>query len=263
MSSTELTDITTVRFGEVTFDLHHDESYIPDCIIRQLPVSDLEPELVAFLIRAVRPGDIVVDAGANVGLFTMLMSRLVGPRGMVHAFEPHPDTAGRLDRNVALNRATNVLVHEIALWDACRDLTLYTCFEPGLASLRPYDGWTGSRTVRTERLDRILPDPPRLIKLDVEGSELNALKGCEKWLRDVTYVCCELSRQNLGHHGLTQADVIDYMKGFGKDLWTLDADENVMRATAAEIADQPINRMYLFVAEDDLIALCEQSNAET
>jgi len=251
-----MNDITTVRFGEITFDLHHDPAYIPDAIIRQCPTSDLEPELAAFLRRAVRPGDTVVDAGANVGLFTMLMSCLVGPRGFVHAFEPHPDTAGRLDRNVALNRATNVLIHEIALWDACRDLTLYTCFEPGLASLRPYDGWSGSRTVRTERLDRILPGPPRLIKMDVEGSELNALKGCEKWLADVPYICVELSARNLGYHGLTQAQVADYMASHDKDLWDLQPDGTMpRRLSAAEIADRPINQMYLFAYQDDIRAL--------
>jgi len=259
-------DIQLVTFTSggrtITFDLHHDPTYIPDAIIKQNPTSVLEPELSAFLMRAVRPGDTVVDAGANIGLFTMLLSRLVGPTGFVHAFEPHPDTAGRLDRNVALNKATNVLVHETALWDANRDLTLYTCFEPGLASLRPYDGWTGSRTVRAERLDRIIPDAPRLIKMDIEGSELTALKGCDKWLAKVPYVVCELSAQNLGYHGVTQAMVTDYMASFGKHLWAIDEDGTAMRVAASGIAGNPINRMYLFARELDVLALAEAADAE-
>ncbi len=255
----------TVRFGEISFDLHHDPTYIPDAVIKQWPVEDLEPELVAFLIRAIRPGDTVVDAGANVGLFTMLMSRLVGPSGLVHAFEPHPDTAGRLDRNVALNKAVNVTVHELALWDTNRDLTLYTCFEPGLASLRPYDGWTGSRTVRTERLDRVLPVPPRLIKLDVEGSELAALKGCEKWLVDVPYVVSELSRPNLGYHAATPEMVAALMAVIGKDLWVLDPEGKMpdMVPRGAPWPGKAMNQMALFASVADTQALWETIYAGT
>jgi FkbM family methyltransferase len=247
-----VTDIMTVRFGEITFDLHHDPAYIPDAIIHQCSTSELEPELSAFFLRAARPGDSVVDAGANVGLFTMLLSRLVGPTGFVHAFEPHPDTAARLDRNVALNRTTNVLVHEMALWDTRLDLTLYTCFEPGLASLRPYDGWTGSRTVRTERLDRILNHAPRLIKMDIEGSELTALKGCEKWLGDVPYVACELSRDNLGHHGTTPELVAAYMASYGKDLWFLDKDGKMpdMIQRGGQWPKAAVNQMGLFATRE-------------
>ncbi len=251
-----MTEIQTITHGTVIFDLHYDKSYLPDCVVKQLPKDDLEPELTDFLMRACRPGDTVVDAGANIGYFTLLMSKLVGSSGLVHAFEPHPDTAARLDRNVALNKAGNVLVHETALWDCLRDLSLYTCFEPGLASLRSYDGWTGSRTVRADRLDHILPVAPRVIKMDIEGAELTALRGCVKWLRDVPYVVSELSPVNLGYHNTRLADVVDYMAQFDKSLWRFDKRGTMpVRSCAVEMQEGPTNQMGLFATEANVQAL--------
>lgn len=236
----------------VSYEMYLDPTYIPDAILDQYPADQLEPEAISFVIRTLREGDVAVDAGANIGYFTLLMSKLVGPTGLVHAVEPHPDTCARLKRNIALNDTGNVAVREFALWDCRRDLTLYTCFEPGLASLRPYDGWTGSRTVRTERLDSIVPVAPRLMKMDVEGSELTALQGAS-WIGDCPYVLCELSRQNLGHHSTTPEAVAAFMYGHGKHLWMLDKEGKIEKhPVGATLPDGPVNRMYLFASEKDV-----------
>jgi hypothetical protein len=120
--------------------------------------------------------------------------------------------------------------------------------------LRPYEGWTGSRTVRTERLDRILNHPPRLIKMDVEGSELTALKGCEKWLGEVPYVACELSRDNLGHHGTTPELVAAYMASYGRDLWFLDKGGKMpaLVPRGTQWPNATVNQMGLFATEADV-----------
>src|SRR5450759_1030449 len=62
-----------------------------------------EPDIAAVFNRAIQPGDTVLDIGANVGVFSVLASHLVGHDGCVVAFEPAPDNLERLARNLALN----------------------------------------------------------------------------------------------------------------------------------------------------------------
>lgn len=66
----------------------------------------------------------VVDAGANVGQYTLLASPIVGLRGSVHSFEPVPATFSRLRQNVDLNRLTNVSLNRAALWNKIEELQL-------------------------------------------------------------------------------------------------------------------------------------------
>lgn len=68
--------------------------------------------------QIVRPGDVVVDAGGNIGLFSLDFARLVGREGTVYAFEPHPFMFELLAGNMALNVATNVKPYNAALGDA-------------------------------------------------------------------------------------------------------------------------------------------------
>ena len=63
----------------------------------------------------IKPGDIIVDVGANIGVFSVIASKLVGSRGRVVAIEPNSETVKRLERNVALNRLNNVTVYHAAV----------------------------------------------------------------------------------------------------------------------------------------------------
>lgn len=75
--------------------------------------------LTEALARAVRPGMTVIDIGANLGYFTLLMADLVGADGRVHAFEPNPPIAARLKHSLSLNGfGDRSVVHECALGDA-------------------------------------------------------------------------------------------------------------------------------------------------
>ena len=69
------------------------------------------------MLDFLRPGDTFIDAGANIGLFTLLALSVVGDKGHVHAFEPNPLVAAMLRESLALNAADNVTVHEIGLSD--------------------------------------------------------------------------------------------------------------------------------------------------
>lgn len=145
-----------------------------------------------FVAKLVRPGMTVVDAGANIGLYTLICSALMKEVGAIHAFEPGTQTYSRLLRNLELNEARNVHVNRLALSD-----------RPGCAVLRwdsKYPRFDGHRFLvqasREKRHDDELVECATLdsyaeqtalefadfMKIDVEGAELAVLRGAKRLL---------------------------------------------------------------------------------
>jgi FkbM family methyltransferase len=137
--------------------------------------------------RLVRPGMTAVDVGANLGLYSMLLSRLVGPSGRVISFEPDPDLFALLRENCAANAASNVEARGLALGGAAGRLSLNRLtFNSGDNHLGAASGETFRRPVEVEvaALDRLMPGlEADFIKIDVQGWELNVLRGMEELLR--------------------------------------------------------------------------------
>ncbi|MBC9179135.1 FkbM family methyltransferase [Pseudoroseomonas ludipueritiae] len=144
-----------------------------------------EPGVTAIYRQALRPGDVVVDIGANVGMHALLAARLVGPDGQVHAIEASPWIHERLRQNLRSNGIYNVTTYNVAVTE-----------EPGTVPVFVHDdtnlgGTTivaaeASHTQRQEvvqgrPLGEIVPiealRAARLIKIDVEGAEIMVVKG--------------------------------------------------------------------------------------
>jgi FkbM family methyltransferase len=159
--------------------------------------GDAEPEVQEALAQLIEPGQTVYDVGANIGFFTILCSRLVGPSGKVYAFEPIPENLLTLRRNIALNKLTNVVVVEQALsastgtaqmfvspWSAFHSLNV-----DGASKRENHGPDGGEITVETITLDEFALQQgvlaPDLVKLDVEGAELLVLEGMRETLRTV------------------------------------------------------------------------------
>lgn len=128
--------------------------------------------------RFLRPGDTVFDIGANIGYYTRLLSRLVGPSGLVCAFEPMPAALSLLEKNSS--DLPNVRVLPLALSDVQGDSDFYVRRRGDRSSLRPGAGAKVVQ-VRTDTLDHIASEMTQvcLIKIDVEGLELEVLRGAE------------------------------------------------------------------------------------
>ncbi|MRR52171.1 MAG: FkbM family methyltransferase [Rhodocyclaceae bacterium] len=92
-------------------------STVDQCIIRD---GVFEQNGTAMVKRLVKPGQTVLDIGANIGYYTVLLSRLVGPQGMVHAFEPTTHFSDVLDRNLRENGVTNCELHHFGFSDRTR-----------------------------------------------------------------------------------------------------------------------------------------------
>jgi hypothetical protein len=95
------------------------ECDLSDYMARNIYYGDLHPSDSLLLSRIVKPGQVILDAGANLGYFSLVFARWLQGQGAVHAFEPFPPTAVRLDRNLGLNPrlAELVHVHRLALSD--------------------------------------------------------------------------------------------------------------------------------------------------
>ena len=157
-----------------------------------------EPKVLSAIVRLLREGDCFVDAGANIGFYSVIANRIVGPLGMVVAFEMMPPTATRLRETLRRNAASNVKIVEKALSE--RDGgTVVAKSAPdkfGQASIvaGPNDGTrTVQYNVQTITLDTELFDvgPIRLIKMDLEGAEYLALCGANAVLARTEYILLE------------------------------------------------------------------------
>ena len=134
-----------------------------------------------LLEQRVRPGMRIVDIGANIGIYSLLLARLAGARGRVFAFEPEPNLFQALQANCQRNSTTNVTPLNFALGDSAGSTAFYRSpFNTGDNRLGGL-GWMGLRLdVEMIRLDDALPAAGvDFIKMDVQGYEMAVFRGME------------------------------------------------------------------------------------
>ena len=201
-----------------------------------------ELEEVNLVRQLVRPGQIVLDVGANIGYYTLLVSRLVGASGKVHAFEPDPSNAAILRRNLADNQCHNVMVHQVAVGNKDATIGLYRCGD-NAGMHRAYESVCCSDDaidVRSVVLDHFLRDKSRVdfIKMDVEGYEYFALEGMDSIIREHSpAILVEFSPFALAEAGVTATAFIQFfadreyaISSVGSTLVPLDYDDLFARA---------------------------------
>jgi FkbM family methyltransferase len=167
--------------------------------------------------RYLREGDVVVDVGANVGTLSLTAASVVGPRGRVHAVEPHPRICSYLGRNVKRNRAYNVVLHNIALGSEDGTTCISDYRGDDQNCIRP----TGSIRVPIRRLDslRIPGGAIALLKLDVEGFERFVVEGGRNTLGRVEAVFFESWDLHFTRFGYDSMVLFDMLVGLGFQLF--------------------------------------------
>ncbi len=184
-----------------------------------------EAEMSAFLRSTIKvqDGDLLVDIGANIGWYSMLYDRLcAGTDARVLSFEPDPANYAMLQHNIALNSADHVQAFQLGLSDNDEGAALHRFSDSNLGrhSLLPINDHD-SVAVKTARLDDILAGDefegrtPRLIKIDIEGFELVALRGAPETLLRCPLVILEYSPAYMKRGGIEPAALLHYMRGLG------------------------------------------------
>lgn len=147
----------------------------------------------------------MLDVGANLGLYSLIASE--APPARVFAFEPHPHTFAVLKEQIDLNGRTNITPVNLAVSDA--EKTVLFTDDAGSSVNKIVEGDEGPGLIRIQacRLDafcRAQGIRPRLVKMDVEGFELEALTGFGESLQEVDVLLIEISREQGRVHALLQ-----------------------------------------------------------
>jgi len=222
----------------------HDEVVRIDPRVRHLVPHEPEPALFAFLKETVRPGDVVLDVGAFAGIYAVLAARWSAPGGRVIAFEPTPSSAALARRHFAYNGtgSDRVRLVEAAVSDrgGRGALHLYDDtampYVNSLAAAVDTDAPPVVRDVAVVTIDDVCRDlgiAPTVIRMDVQGAEIAALRGARETIhaaRRLTLVVemhpqcwpafgvTETSaRETLAELGLTARPLAEGEALFGRD----------------------------------------------
>lgn len=187
-----------------------------DFLQRQIYVTgEYEPHLCARLRQHLKPGAVFYDIGANVGYLSLLAWKL-GAR--VHAFEPNPNVRSQLERNIALNGA-DVRVFDVGLSDCEGSLPLYLD-QNGNSGASSLAAGRSDRSVdiRLVTLDSLDLPPPDVIKIDIEGAEVRALRGARRALAHRPVILCEVSEWSLRQLGNSTDELFDLLSGYRAEV---------------------------------------------
>lgn len=235
-------------------------------IAELLYTMDFEFDLLERVAKFLKPGMSVVDIGANIGLYSILASKLIGDTGMVWAFEPASDVYQMMQQNLSLNNVQNVKIfkHALASQD---DQKLNLMCEDDLpdghrfTSTQAVDQIEAVSEINTVEsvmactLDKVIRDlkNPKIdfIKIDVEGYEYDILKGMRETLlqNENVLVLFESSEKLLERAGASQNELNKYMQELG---FTLHAWDNKKQEWATEI--ERVNKIgNVWACRDDSI----------
>lgn len=185
-----------------------------------------EPDVAHVMTRFIHPGDHVIDAGANWGYHTLMMSRLVGDEGVVWAIEPDKYASQFLTRNIEKNNVANIRFHDDALWHGVEEKNFSCRIDDGSSS---FVHSADQHTVIVKKVTTTLDDLTagnnnriRFLKIDCEGSELAILEGAKRLLAEgIDAVVVEINHTAMGPFNWTVRDLRNYMESLGYEFFLL------------------------------------------
>jgi len=181
-----------------------------------------------LLKKILFPGAVVVDAGANIGIYSQFLSLRVGPSGVVHSFEPSPKNFMRL--RSATRKLPNVHASQAAVGERSGESELYISDKLNVDHRTYYAEDSSRRTilVKMVALDDYFRAGERvdLIKMDIQGYELHALQGAKRILEENPEIklLLEFWPYGLKQAGAEWGDLIEMLRGFGMDLMLIGAN---------------------------------------
>ena len=172
-----------------------------------------------------KPGMKIVEVGANIGYYALIEAKLIGKSGIVYAFEPSPNNFEFLKRNIALNKYKNVEIYKKAIGPETGTSKFFVANRSNLSSLIKREDWASLYNdnncidVAVIKLDEFLKDKKvDLIRMDIEGYELEVLKGLKDTLSSYDapqYFFIEIHSELLHKQDYSAGGTIRYLENFG------------------------------------------------
>lgn len=224
-----------------------------------------EPPVQIVLRDLCKPGDIVFDVGANFAGLTTVMSRMVGPKGTVCAFEASPRIIDKTQRNLALSGCNNVQLFHNAVYSTSHETVKIYLGSHLNDSIYSENGEGSAYKVKTIALDDFIEHTnlvPNLLKMDIEGAEFDAIKGLEKTLTTAKpHLVLETQRDDtrcldfLRNLGYVAIDVNTYKEVHSADDYPLGADiRNNLYIHGDRLGETPYQGPFNFEVHTHLTA---------
>jgi FkbM family methyltransferase len=202
-----------------------------------------DPAGIKFIKNQLYEGEIFIDIGANVGSYTLVASKLVGRSGRVIAFEPASKSFLRLSKNISMNGLKNVITERKAVLDRNTRTDLYISgnHNLGMSSIFHHDSESGiTENVETVTLDDYVEkheiSQVNIIKIDIEGSEILALKGMQRILERIhPRILIELKEETIIHSGYQAKNIVDFLVNAGYNKFIIDEQGNI----SSDLTRQP------------------------
>ncbi len=210
-----------------------------------------ETAVISHFAKHLKPGDVVLDVGANIGQFTVVAASKVGPTGKVFAVEAGSSAFSILSRNIEENQFTNVQPLHLAAWDSETMLHLGGVSEDMLGWGKvQHESNTGTEAIQARPLDAVLQelhcDHVDVIKIDIEGAERKALEGMKGLIasKPPRLIYCEIAN-NHDAYGSSADQLVSFFTSRGYTGWLLEDAGAVPLDTS--IFQQIVNVTVVFV----------------
>lgn len=220
------------------FELHPEQFFSDAALLHYFHRQQMpEPEVVAVMKRALRAGSVAVDAGANVGFFTVLMSKLVGPEGSVIAIEPDDRNLQKLRKNLDINECSNVEIIDAPLFGGASNVAFCEMEENGTSCIVPGHHLEAKKEYKLKfaaTFNQVLAGrQPRFLKMDIEGAEADAIGACDYMF---PIVVSEVNDEALRRFGCSGSLFVDQMRDYGHRAYVLHPDGSLPSEVSTEHA---------------------------
>jgi FkbM family methyltransferase len=206
-------------FGKYRFFYLENDRYIG----QRIALEKYEPYETQLILRQARVGDVVVDVGANIGYYTVLLADKVGKNGKVYAFEPDKTNFEILGKNIKENNLKNVVVINAAVGSKEGKLKLRKSKE-NFGDHKLYGNDREFETVKIINLDKYFGNEKiDLLKIDTQGWEPEVIEGAKELIRkNKPVMFLEYSPASYKIAKLNGRKMVDFLRKIYKKIWWID-----------------------------------------